>query len=72
MNRITPDELADLHICYPKGCCVKLIQMNDPYCQDLKPGMMGTVVHVDDITAGFTSHGIAVQRWAWYTERIMR
>ena len=70
MNRITPDELADLHICYPKGCRVKLIQMNDPYCQDLKPGMMGTVVHVDDIR--FTSHGIAVQRWAWYTERIMR
>ena len=49
MNRITPDELADLRKRYPRGCHVKLIRMNDPYCRDLKPGMMGTVTHVDDI-----------------------
>ena len=23
--------------------------MYDPYCRDLKPGMLGTVTHVDDI-----------------------
>ena len=23
--------------------------MDDPYCQDLKPGMLGTVMQVDDI-----------------------
>lgn len=49
MNRITPDELADLRSHYSKGSRVKLIRMNDPYCRDLKPGMMGTVTHVDDI-----------------------
>ena len=49
MNRLTHDELADLRNRYPKGCRVKLIRMNDPYCQDLKPGMLGTVMHVDDI-----------------------
>jgi len=43
------EELADLRERYPRGCRVKLIRMNDSYCQDLKPGMMGTVVHVDDI-----------------------
>ena len=48
MNRITPDELADLRNHYPRGCRVKLICMNDPYC-DLKAGAMGTVTHVDDI-----------------------
>ena len=49
MNRKTPDELAGLRSRYPKGCRVKLIRMDDPYCRDLKPGMMGTVTHVDDI-----------------------
>ena len=48
MNRITPDELADLRRNYPRGCRVKLICMNDPY-RDLKAGSMGTVMHVDDI-----------------------
>ena len=49
MNRLTHDVLADLRKRYPKDCCVKLIRMNDPYCCDLRPGMMGTVTHVDDI-----------------------
>ena len=48
MNRITPDELADLRSHYPRGCRVKLICINDPY-RDLKAGSMGTVMHVDDI-----------------------
>jgi len=48
MNRLTHDELADLRIRYPKGCRVKLICMNDLYCRDLEPGMIGTVMHVDD------------------------
>ena len=49
MNRITHDELAGLRKRYPKGSRVKLIRMDDSYCQDLKPGMMGTVMSVDDI-----------------------
>ena len=49
MNRLTHEELADLRSRYPKGSRVKLIRMNDPYSRDLKPGMLGTVVHVDDI-----------------------
>ena len=49
MNRLTHEELAELRTRYPKGCRIKLIRMNDPYCRDLKPGMMGTVTHVDDI-----------------------
>ena len=49
MKRLAHDELADLRRRYPKGCRVKLIRMNDPYCRDMKPGIMGTVVHVDDI-----------------------
>ena len=49
MNRPTHEELADLRRCYPKGSQVKLIRMDDPYCQDLKPGMLGTIMHVDDI-----------------------
>ena len=49
MNRLTHEELADLRRCYPKGSRVKLVRMNDPYCRDLKPGMLGTVIHVDDI-----------------------
>ena len=48
MNRITHSELADLRSHYSKGSRVKLICMNDPYC-DLKAGAMGTVTHVDDI-----------------------
>ena len=48
MNRITPDELAGLRSHYPRGCRVKLICMNDPY-RDLEAGMLGTVMHVDDI-----------------------
>ena len=48
MNRITPDELADLRSHYPKGCRIKLILMNDPY-RNLKAGSIGTVTHVDDI-----------------------
>ena len=48
MNRITPDELADLRSHYPKGSRVKLICMNDPY-RDLEAGALGTVMHVDDI-----------------------
>ena len=49
MNRLTHEELADLWRCYPKGSRVKLVSMNDPYCRDLKPGMLGTVMNVDDI-----------------------
>ena len=49
MNRLTHEELDDLRSRYLKGSRVKLVSMNDPYCQDLKPGMLGTVVHVDDI-----------------------
>ena len=49
MNRLTSEELDDLRRHYPKGGRVKLIRMNDPYCQKLKPGMLGTVLHVDDI-----------------------
>ena len=49
MNRLTYEELADLRRRYPKGSRIKLIRMEDPYCRELKPGMLGTVVHVDDI-----------------------
>ena len=49
MNRLMREELAALRKRYPRGCRVKLIRMNDPYCRALKPGMMGTVTHVDDI-----------------------
>ena len=49
MNRITPEELADLRRRYPGDCWVKLICMNDPYSLDLKAGAIGTVAHVDDI-----------------------
>ncbi len=49
MNRLTYGELADLRRRYPKGSRIKLIRMEDPYCRDLKSGMMGTVMHVDDI-----------------------
>ena len=49
MNRLTHKELADLRKRYPIGFRVKLIRMNDPYSRDLKPGMIGTVMHVDDI-----------------------
>ena len=49
MNRLTHDVLTDLRSRYPTGSRVKLIRMNDPYCRDLKPGMLGTVMHVDDI-----------------------
>ena len=38
MNRLMREELADLRKRYPRGCHVKLIRMNDPYCRDLKPG----------------------------------
>ena len=48
MNRLTPEKLADLRRCYYSGCRVKLICMNDPY-RDLEAGMLGTVMHVDDI-----------------------
>ena len=49
MDRLTHEELSDLRRRYPKGSRVKLIRMDDPYCRDLKPGMLGTVMHVDDI-----------------------
>ena len=49
MNRLTHDVLADLRKRYPKDCRAKLLRMNDPYCQELKPGMRGPVTHVDDI-----------------------
>lgn len=49
MNRLTYEELADLRKRYPIGYRVKLIRMDDQYCWDLKPGMMGTITHVDDI-----------------------
>jgi len=49
MSRLMHEELADLRSRYPTGSRVKLTCMNDPYCQDPKPGVMGTVTHVDDI-----------------------
>ena len=49
MNRITPEELADLRRWYPRDCRVKLLCMNDPHNLDLKAGATGTVTHVDDI-----------------------
>ena len=49
MNRLTHEELANLRRHYPKGSRVKLVRMNDLYCRYLKPGMLGTVMHVDDI-----------------------
>ena len=49
MKRITFDELNALREQYPKGCRVKLIQMNDPYRLFLKEGTLGTVTRVDDI-----------------------
>ena len=49
MNRLTHEELANLRRRYPKGSRVKLVRMNDSSCRDLKPGMLGTVMHVDDI-----------------------
>ena len=49
MIRLKHDELANLRRYYPKGSRVKLVRMNDPYCRYLKPGMLGTVMHVDDI-----------------------
>ena len=49
MNRLTYEELANLRRRYPKGSRVKIVRMNDSYCRDLKPGMLGTVMHVDDI-----------------------
>ena len=49
MNRLTHEALINRRNRYPEGYRVKLIRMNDPYCRDLKPGMMGTVMHVDGI-----------------------
>ena len=49
MNRLTHEELTDLRSRYPTGSRVKLTCMNDPYCLNLMPGMLGTVMHVDDI-----------------------
>ena len=48
MKRLTPEDLKALREQYPSGCRVKLVQMDDPY-RDLKAGVMGTVMHVDDI-----------------------
>jgi len=48
MNRLTPEQLADLRRRYYSGCRVKLICMKDPY-RDLEAGTLGTVMHVDDI-----------------------
>lgn len=48
MNKITPDELADLRRRYSTGSRVRLICMNDPY-RNLVADTMGTVMHVDDI-----------------------
>ena len=45
----TPENLKALRERYPKGCRVRLDRMNDPYRPDLKAGMLGTVLHVDDI-----------------------
>ena len=49
MNRLMREELAAQRKRYPRGCRVKLLRVTAPYCRDLKPGMMGTVTHVDDI-----------------------
>ena len=48
MNRITPEELADLRRRYPRDCRVKLLCMNDPHNLDLKASATDTVMHEDD------------------------
>ena len=47
MTHISSEQLAALREQFPKGCRVKLIQMDDPYNQKLKPGALGTVESVD-------------------------
>lgn len=49
MNSLKPEILKALREQYPKGCRVKLIRMNDLYRPDLKEGVLGTVIGVDDI-----------------------
>lgn len=49
MNRLTHEHLKALRKQYPAGCRVRLTRMNDPYRLDLKEGVLGTVLHVDDI-----------------------
>ncbi len=48
MNGPTHEELVEMRSRYSKGCRVKLICMNDPY-RNLEAGLMGKVMHVDDI-----------------------
>lgn len=45
---ITDEQLAALRKEYPKGTRIELIEMDDPYNTELKPGALGTVYGVDD------------------------
>lgn len=45
----TPEKLAWLREHYRPGVRVKLMHMEDPYRPDLKAGVLGTVIAVDDI-----------------------
>lgn len=49
MFGIKKETLERLKKQYPCGCRVELVQMNDPYNTQLKPGCRGTVIAVDDI-----------------------
>ena len=43
------EEVERIKARYPKGTRVELIEMNDPYRNDMLPGLKGTVTGVDDI-----------------------
>ena len=45
--QISKAELARIKSEYPKGTRVRLVEMNDPWMGNLKPGELGTVRNVD-------------------------
>ena len=45
---IRPELLESIRKQYPKGARVRLIEMNDQYC-DMPAGLEGSVMFVDDI-----------------------
>jgi hypothetical protein len=50
MNEFPKREEVDrIKARYPKGTRVELIEMDDPYRNDMLPGLKGTVMAVDDI-----------------------
>ena len=44
----TEREIQRLRQIYPSGTKIRLIEMDDPYSH-LKPGEIGTVMHIDDM-----------------------